>query len=136
MMLMPRMAHQACAGRAIVPQLSTRTQLLRYLSSTPSAGAAGATTGEAAKPVAKPAGTADAAPQHEPRDQPSTAPADAPDPRRHAHAGIESEAEIMARMREAMSSRYDGGGESAVEYEDGQPVAMKRSVKNNMFRYI
>lgn len=28
------------------------------------------------------------------------------------------------------------GGESGVEYEDGQPVSMKRSVKNNMFRYI
>lgn len=28
------------------------------------------------------------------------------------------------------------GGEAGIEYEDGKPVAMKRSVKNNMFRLI
>ena len=28
------------------------------------------------------------------------------------------------------------GGESGVEYEDGKPVAMKRGVRENMFRYI
>ena len=28
------------------------------------------------------------------------------------------------------------GGEAGVEYEDGQPVAMKRGVKENMFRLI
>jgi hypothetical protein len=28
------------------------------------------------------------------------------------------------------------GGASGVEYENGQPVAMKRSVRENMFRYI
>lgn len=28
------------------------------------------------------------------------------------------------------------GGASGVEDEDGQPAAMKRSVKDNMFRYI
>jgi hypothetical protein len=28
------------------------------------------------------------------------------------------------------------GGDAGVEYEDGKPVSMKRSVKNNMFRYI
>lgn len=32
---------------------------------------------------------------------------------------------------------HDGdGGVAGVEYEDGKPVSMKRSVKNNMFRYI
>ena len=28
------------------------------------------------------------------------------------------------------------GGEAGIEYEDGKPVAMKRGVKNNMFRLI
>jgi hypothetical protein len=28
------------------------------------------------------------------------------------------------------------GGESGVEYEDGKPAAMKRGVRENMFRYI
>lgn len=28
------------------------------------------------------------------------------------------------------------GGAAGVEYEDGKPVSMKRSVRNNMFRYI
>jgi len=35
-----------------------------------------------------------------------------------------------------MSGLAGDGGDSGVEYEDGQPVSMKRSVKNNMFRYI
>lgn len=34
---------------------------------------------------------------------------------------------------EAMSG---DGGTAGLELEDGQPVSMKRSVKNNMFRYI
>jgi hypothetical protein len=28
------------------------------------------------------------------------------------------------------------GGASGIEYEDGKPSTMKRSVRNNMFRYI
>lgn len=39
-------------------------------------------------------------------------------------------------LRQKMMDLSGDGGESGVEYEDGQPVAMKRSVKNNMFRYI
>ncbi|KAI0454636.1 hypothetical protein F5B21DRAFT_229344 [Xylaria acuta] len=39
-------------------------------------------------------------------------------------------------LRQKMSGLAGDGGEAGVEYEDGKPVAMKRSVKNNMFRYI
>ncbi|KAI0132695.1 hypothetical protein BJ170DRAFT_258616 [Xylariales sp. AK1849] len=45
-------------------------------------------------------------------------------------------AELDEELKQKMSGLSGDGGESGVEYEDGQPVAMKRSVKSNMFRYI
>ncbi|KAK8128100.1 hypothetical protein PG984_009208 [Apiospora sp. TS-2023a] len=45
-------------------------------------------------------------------------------------------AELDDEMMKKMSGIAGDGGSAGVEYEDGQPVAMKRSVKNNMFRYI
>lgn len=45
-------------------------------------------------------------------------------------------AEIDAEIRNKMEGRSGDGGEAGIELENGQPVAMKRSVKNNMFRYI
>lgn len=39
-------------------------------------------------------------------------------------------------LREKMSLLSGDGGEAGVELEDGQPVSMKRSVRENMFRYI
>ena len=45
-------------------------------------------------------------------------------------------AELDEEMRLKMAGLAGDGGEAGIEYEDGQPVAMKRSVKNNMFRYI
>lgn len=39
-------------------------------------------------------------------------------------------------LRAKMSGLAGDGGDAGVEYEDGQPVSMKRSVRNNMFRYI
>jgi hypothetical protein len=45
-------------------------------------------------------------------------------------------AERDEELRLKMEGIAGDGGESGVEFEDGQPVAMKRSVKNNMFRYI
>jgi hypothetical protein len=44
----------------------------------------------------------------------------------------EQDEELMRRLEE-MSGE---GGASGLEYEDGKPSAMKRSVRNNMFRYI
>lgn len=41
----------------------------------------------------------------------------------------------VARMKAAFGEREDGG-ESSIEYEDGVATNMKRSVRNNMFRYI
>ncbi|KAK5661612.1 hypothetical protein OQA88_9712 [Cercophora sp. LCS_1] len=47
-----------------------------------------------------------------------------------------TQAELDAELKAKMEGLAGDGGESGVEYEDGQPVSMKRSVKNNMFRYI
>ncbi|KAH8162350.1 hypothetical protein CIB48_g5894 [Xylaria polymorpha] len=45
-------------------------------------------------------------------------------------------AQLDEELRQKMLGIAGDGGEAGVEYEDGKPVAMKRSVKNNMFRYI
>ncbi|KAI1801224.1 hypothetical protein F4811DRAFT_535199 [Daldinia bambusicola] len=45
-------------------------------------------------------------------------------------------AELDAELQQKMSGLSGDGGESGIEYEDGKPVAMKRGVRNNMFRYI
>ncbi|XXH01428.1 hypothetical protein Hte_007788 [Hypoxylon texense] len=45
-------------------------------------------------------------------------------------------AELDAELQQKMSRLSGDGGESGVEYENGQPVAMKRGVRDNMFRYI
>jgi len=47
-----------------------------------------------------------------------------------------TQAQLDEELRQKMMSIAGDGGEAGVELEDGQPVAMKRSVKNNMFRYI
>ncbi|KAF2255700.1 hypothetical protein BU26DRAFT_557206 [Trematosphaeria pertusa] len=47
-----------------------------------------------------------------------------------------TQAELDRELQLKMQGLAGDGGESGVEYEDGQPVSMKRSVKNNMFRYI
>lgn len=44
----------------------------------------------------------------------------------------EQDAELMKKLAGISGE----GGESGVEYEDGKASAMKRSVKNNMFRLI
>ncbi|KXL45154.1 hypothetical protein M433DRAFT_56886 [Acidomyces richmondensis BFW] len=47
-----------------------------------------------------------------------------------------TQAQMDEELRQKMMGLAGDGGEAGIEYEDGQPVAMKRSVKNNMFRYI
>ena len=46
----------------------------------------------------------------------------------------------MAELDDELRLKLEGisgdGGEAGLELEDGMPVAMKRSVKNNMFRLI
>lgn len=39
-------------------------------------------------------------------------------------------------LEEKLAGRAGDGGSAGLEYENGQAVSMKRSVKNNMFRYI
>jgi len=46
----------------------------------------------------------------------------------------------MAELDEELKLKMEGilgeGGVSGLEYEDGKAVAMKRGVKNNIFRLI
>ncbi|KXT03189.1 hypothetical protein AC578_4794 [Pseudocercospora eumusae] len=44
--------------------------------------------------------------------------------------------ELDEELMRKLAGISGDGGESGVEYEDGKPVAMKRGVKNNMFRLI
>ncbi|KAJ5943343.1 hypothetical protein N7516_003511 [Penicillium verrucosum] len=41
-----------------------------------------------------------------------------------------------AELRERLEQMSGAGGASGIEYEDGKPNAMKRGVRNNMFRLI
>ncbi|KAJ3580108.1 hypothetical protein NPX13_g457 [Xylaria arbuscula] len=58
----------------------------------------------------------------------------------HKTHKTKANANTIAQLDEEVKRKmYDiagDGGEAGIEYEDGKPVAMKRSVKNNMFRYI
>ncbi|KAL2416795.1 hypothetical protein ABEF95_004090 [Exophiala dermatitidis] len=47
-----------------------------------------------------------------------------------------SMAEADEEMRRAMENLAGDGGEAGVELEEGKAVAMKRGVRENMFRYI
>ncbi|KAJ5295510.1 hypothetical protein PENANT_c001G04118 [Penicillium antarcticum] len=44
--------------------------------------------------------------------------------------------EADAELRERLERMSGEGGASGIEYEDGKPNAMKRGVRNNMFRLI
>ncbi|KAF5861991.1 hypothetical protein ETB97_012226 [Aspergillus alliaceus] len=39
-------------------------------------------------------------------------------------------------LRQKLEQMSGEGGAAGIEYEDGKPSTMKRSVRNNMFRYI
>lgn len=45
-------------------------------------------------------------------------------------------AQLDEELRLKMGGVSGDGGDAGVEYEDGRPADMKRSVRNNMFRYI
>jgi hypothetical protein len=47
-----------------------------------------------------------------------------------------TQAELDLELQAKLRGLSGDGGDAGVEYEDGKPVSMKRSVKNNMFRYI
>ncbi|KAJ5616950.1 hypothetical protein N7537_002064 [Penicillium hordei] len=44
--------------------------------------------------------------------------------------------EADAELRERLEQMSGAGGACGIEYEDGKPNAMKRGVRNNMFRLI
>lgn len=71
----------------------------------------------------------DSTTQEIPRDPPHSPPISSDKPER-------SVAELDAELQEKLADRSGEGGAAAVEYEDGKPASIKRSVKNNMFRYI
>jgi hypothetical protein len=54
----------------------------------------------------------------------------------NATTGKKTMAQVDEELRLKMAGLAGDGGDAGVEFEDGQPVSMKRSVKNNMFRYI
>ncbi|RMZ21401.1 hypothetical protein D0859_14586 [Hortaea werneckii] len=45
---------------------------------------------------------------------------------------LQQDDELMQKMKGLAGD----GGEAGIEYENGVPADMKRSVRNNMFRYI
>ena len=45
-------------------------------------------------------------------------------------------AQLDEELREKLEGRSGGGGTAGLELEGGKPVAMKRSVRENMFRLI
>lgn len=47
-----------------------------------------------------------------------------------------TQAELDEELKQKLAGIDSEGGAAGVEYEDGQPASMKRSVRNNMFRYI
>lgn len=73
--------------------------------------------------------------------QPSENPS-APDSSTKPESGQQQSAKAKSvnatddELREKLEQMSGGGGASGIEYEDGQPTTMKRSVRNNMFRYI
>ncbi|TKA83641.1 hypothetical protein B0A55_00428 [Friedmanniomyces simplex] len=47
-----------------------------------------------------------------------------------------TQAQLDEELMQKLAGMSGEGGDAGIEYEDGKPVSMKRSVKNNMFRYI
>lgn len=58
------------------------------------------------------------------------------DSKTEATKKMKTMAELDDELRQKLENVSGEGGASGLEYENGKPVAMKRSVRNNMFRYI
>ncbi|KAF1996847.1 hypothetical protein P154DRAFT_304643 [Amniculicola lignicola CBS 123094] len=71
-----------------------------------------------------------------PLSQPTETSAKTSEPRSQEQPKKKTQGELDKELELKMSGIAGDGGEAGVELEDGQPVAMKRSVRNNMFRYI
>ncbi|KAF2832982.1 hypothetical protein CC86DRAFT_3093 [Ophiobolus disseminans] len=57
-------------------------------------------------------------------------PLEEPKPKKKTQSELDQELQLK------LQGLAGDGGDAGIEYEDGKPVSMKRSVKNNMFRYI
>lgn len=78
---------------------------------------------------------------HQTNQQPSSQPStETPPPNPQEDATPPKKKKTLKELDEELRLKMEGlsgeGGESGVEYEDGKPVAMKRGVRDNMFRYI
>ena len=62
--------------------------------------------------------------------------ADSKDPKARPVSKRKTIAELDEELRQKLESRAGEGGEAGLELEGGKPVAMKRGVKENMFRLI
>lgn len=49
---------------------------------------------------------------------------------------VKSVSQADKELRERLEQMSGEGGAAGIEYEDGKPNAMKRGVRNNMFRLI
>lgn len=49
---------------------------------------------------------------------------------------VKTVSQADAELRERLEQMSGAGGACGIEYEDGKPNAMKRGVRNNMFRLI
>ncbi|KAJ9391329.1 hypothetical protein DTO063F5_939 [Paecilomyces variotii] len=58
------------------------------------------------------------------------------DSKTDAEKKMKTMADLDDELRQKLENMSGEGGASGLEYENGKPVAMKRSVRNNMFRYI
>jgi hypothetical protein len=74
-------------------------------------------------------------PQQEPNKAPGETPSNSknepPSPNK-----VKSVSQADKELRERLEQMSGEGGAAGIEYEDGKPNAMKRSVRNNMFRLI
>jgi hypothetical protein len=79
-------------------------------------------------------------PSHTPPSNSRTKDGDPTQAKDVAREQLAKKKKTLAEMDEELRLKMEGiagdGGEAGVELEDGVPVAMKRSVRNNMFRYI
>ncbi|KAK0274495.1 hypothetical protein LTR35_011650 [Friedmanniomyces endolithicus] len=54
----------------------------------------------------------------------------------HKEPSKKRQAQLDEELMQKLAGISGEGGDAGIEYEDGKPTSMKKSVKNNMFRYI
>lgn len=54
----------------------------------------------------------------------------------HKEPSKKTQAQLDEELMQKLAGMSGEGGDAGIEYEDGKPTSMKKSVRNNMFRYI